>query len=270
MKIELKIKTLHSLMEMENQLMGRLVEGKVCKKKFMPMLAFIGIVALLTAKVKAHSPANEDEIKNKLSKILASGEFSEKNEAKSLLEILHDKFIEFLKGIWEKLNMTDKIQRVFSNSKISKEVLSLLQIIAIVIILAIIVLIIYLVTKKFTYSRKVRQDEDALLLNVLKDADEVYRKAFDYYSKGEYTQGLRFLYISLLLRLNELNIIRINKAKTNKQYLIEIKDNKPEIHDIMAEFTHVFNRYWYGGRRADKSVFVKWNDVYGNLTSSCQ
>ncbi|AEV68121.1 hypothetical protein [Acetivibrio clariflavus] len=250
--------------------MGRLVKSKAIKKIFFVILAIIGIANLFTDKVKAYSPENEEEIRKKLSKILNSGEFSEKTEAKSLLEVLHDKFIEFLKNIWEKLNMTDKLQKVFSGSKVSKEVLILLQIIAIAIILAIIVLVIYFVVKRFTYSRKVRQEEDALLLNVLKDADEVYRKAFDYYNKGDYTQGLRFLYISLLIRLNDLNIIRINKAKTNKQYLVEIKDNKPEIHGVMAEFTHVFNRYWYGGKKADKSIFVKWNDEYGSLFNSCK
>ncbi|MEN2774406.1 hypothetical protein ABCY62_05040 [Acetivibrio clariflavus] len=250
--------------------MGRLVKSKAIKKIFFVILAIIGIANLFTDKVKAYSPENEEEIRKKLSKILNSGEFSEKTEAKSLLEVLHDKFIEFLKNIWEKLNMTDKLQKVFSGSKVSKEVLVLLQIIAIAIILAIIVLVIYFVVKRFTYSRKVRQEEDALLLNVLKDADEVYRKAFDYYNTGDYTQGLRFLYISLLIRLNDLNIIRINKAKTNKQYLVEIKDNKPEIHGVMAEFTHVFNRYWYGGKKADKSIFVKWNDEYGSLFNSCK
>lgn len=250
--------------------MGRLVEGKVLRKIFFNVLAIIGMAVLYADNVKAYGPDSEEEIRKKLLKILNSGEFGEKTEAESLLEILHDKFIEFLKSIWEKMNVTDRLLKVFSGSKVSREVLVLFQIIAIVIILVIIVLVVYLISKRFTYSRKVKQEEDALLLNILKDADEVYRKAFDYYNSGDYTQALRFLYISLLIRLNDLNIIRINKAKTNKQYLLEIKDNRPEIHDIMAEFTQVFNRYWYGGKKADKSIFVKWNDEYGSLLNSCK
>jgi flagellar basal body-associated protein FliL len=166
------------------------------------------------------------------------------------------------------MNISNKLQRVFSGSKVSKEVMFILQIIAIVLILTIIGLIIYFTAKKLTRSRRIRQEEDALLLNILKDADEVYKKAFDYYNKGDYTQGLRFLYISLLIRFNKLNIIRINKAKTNKQYLKEIGENKPEFYEVMAEFTLVFNMHWYGGKNAVKATFVNSNEVYGKLISS--
>lgn len=234
------------------------------KKTFSCILAALSMAALFSVQVLAFSPENEEEVKKKLSEILASGEFGEQKRSKSLLEILHDKFIEFIKKLWEKLNIGDKLESVFGGAKVSPEVMLILKIIAIVLMLAIIVLVIFFVTRKFTRARKVRQ-EDALLLNELKNPDEVYKKAFDYYNSGDYTQGLRFLYISLLIKFNELNIIRINKAKTNKQYLSEIRDNKPEIYDVMIEFTQVFNRHWYGGRNADKATFVSWNDVYNKL-----
>ncbi len=248
--------------------MGKLLVGKVYKKINMWILAVFSLTALFSFQAKAFSPENEEEVKDTLSKILASNEFSEKTKSKSLLEILHDKFIEFLKSIWENLNIANKLEKVFSGSKVSKEVMFVLQIISIVLILAIIGLIIYFTAKKLTRSRKMRQEEDALLLNILKDPDEVYKKAFDYYNNGDYTQGLRFLYISLLIRFNDLNIVRINKAKTNKQYLNEIRENKTEVYDVMVEFTQVFNRHWYGGKNVDKVTFVNWNEVYSNLTSS--
>ncbi len=248
--------------------MSKLLVGRVYKKINMWILVVLSMTALFSVQAKAFSPENENEVKDALSRILASGEFGEKTKSKSFLEILHDKFIEFVKSIWEKLNITNKLESVFSGSKVSKEVMFVLQIIAIVLILAIIGLIIYFAAKKLTRSRKVRQEEDALLLNILKDPDEVYKKAFDYYNSGDYTQGLRFLYISLLIRFNDLNIIRINKAKTNKQYLNEIKENKHEVYDVMVEFTQVFNRHWYGGKNADKATFVNWNEVYSNLINS--
>ena len=248
--------------------MGKLLVGRVYKKINKWILVVLSITSLYSVKAKAFSPENEEEVKEMLSRILASNEFGEKTKSRSFLEILHDRFIEFLKSIWEKFNITNKLEIVFSGSKVSKEVMFVLQIIAIVLIIAIIGLIIYYAAKKLTRSRKVRQEEDALLLNILKDSDEVYKKAFDYYNSGDYTQGLRFLYISLLIRFNDLNIIRINKAKTNKQYLNEIRENKPELYDVMVEFTQVFNRHWYGGKNADKAIFVNWNEVYSNLISS--
>lgn len=245
--------------------MGKFVARIMYIRIYLCIVAFLSMITLFVAEVNAFSPHNEEEVKNKLSRILASGEFGEKSKSKSILEILHEKFIEFIKKLWEKLNITNKLQNVFSGSKVSKEVMLVLQIIAIVLILTIIVLVIYFVAKKFKRSLKVRQEEDALLLNILKDPDEVYKRAFEYYNNGDYTQGLRFLYISLLIRFNDLNIIRINKAKTNKQYLSEIGDNKPEIHEVMLEFTQVFNRHWYGGKSADKAIFTNWNNAYSNL-----
>lgn len=178
---------------------------------------------------------------------------------------MHDKLIEFLKSLWSRLNIGQKLEAVFSRAKISPEAKLLLKVLAILLMVAVIVLIIYFVTRRFTRSRKVLQEEDALILNALRDADEVYKKAIDFYNSGDYTQGLRFLYISLLIRFNEQNIIRINKSKTNKQYLIEIRENKPDIYDVMTEFTQVFNKYWYGKRNADKSIFVSWSEVYNTL-----
>lgn len=249
--------------------MEKSVVVKINKKIQMYVLGIISIAALYVYNAKALNPANEEEIKDELSKILNSFELSEKNQNNDFFEMLKEKLIEFLKNLWKKLNMKNKLQKVFGNTKVPDEVMWIFQIIAIILILLIIGLVIYFVVKKYKRTQKVRQEEDALLLDILKDADEVYRRAFDCYSSGDYTQGLRFLYISLLIRLNEYNIIRINKAKTNKQYLLEIRDNKPEIHDAMVEFTSVFNRHWYGRKRADKAVFVNWNDVYSNLINSC-
>lgn len=241
----------------------------VVRKLFGKIHAFIGaaltMAFLFSSKVYAYSPENYEEVKNKLEKILASGEIAEKNKTKSLLEKLQDKFWDFLQSIWEKLNVGAKLKGVFSNAEISSGALLALKITAIILMIAVIVLVIYFIVRIFKRSRKVMQEEDALLLDILKDFDEVYQKAVEYYNNGDYTQGMRFLYISLLIRFNELNIIRINKAKTNKQYLLEIKDNKPQIYEAMAQFTQAFNRHWYGRKNTDKATFVSWSDVYNTL-----
>lgn len=245
--------------------MPRLVAKKLVGKMYAFIVAALTMAFLSSSKVCAYSPENYDEVKKKLEKILNSAEFSEKNKTKSIFERLQDKLIDFFKSLWERLNVGTKLKGVFSNAEISPEALLVLKIFAILLLVTVVVLIIYFVVRIFKRSRKVRQEEDALLLDILKDYDEVYQKAIEYYNNGDYTQGMRFLYISLLIRFNELNIIRINKAKTNKQYLLEIKDNKPEIYEDMARFTQAFNRHWYGRKNTDKATFVDWNDVYNTM-----
>lgn len=215
--------------------------------------------------VAALPPQKEEEIKRKLSEILSAREFADKNKQISPFEIFWDKIKEFFKSIWKKMDIGEKLEDAFGNIRITEDAMYFLKILTIALMVVAIVLIVYFIARKYTQPRKLRQREDALLIEKLKDHEEVYKMACQCYDKGDYSQGLRFLYISMLIRLNELNIIRINKAKTNRQYLYEIRDNRSDFYSSMNDFTQAFNRHWYGGRKADKSIFDMWNNTYCSL-----
>jgi hypothetical protein len=100
---------------------------------------------------------------------------------------------------------------------------------------------------------------------VLKDADTAEEKALKYYRNGEYKLGLRFLYISLLIYFNEINVIRIDKSKTNRQYLKEVQRSGHARFDTFSEFTGVFNEVWYGNRKASGEMFMKWYENFNLL-----
>lgn len=54
-------------------------------KTYMSAAATLSMVALVSVQVHAFSPENEMEVKDKLSKILASGEFGDKKSQKACL-----------------------------------------------------------------------------------------------------------------------------------------------------------------------------------------
>jgi len=73
------------------------------------------------------------------------------------------------------------------------------------------------------------------------------------------------LYLSLILKLNEQNILLINKSKTNKEYMDELRE-KDYIHfETVMEFTRVFNRCWYGNRNLSREMFDKWISEYSSI-----
>lgn len=110
-----------------------------------------------------------------------------------------------------------------------------------------------------------KDDEDILLS--IKSPEEILKTVEEYTAKGDYTGALRFLYIASLIKLNNSNIVKLNKSKTNKQYLAEIKLNKPELFNIFSKFTQDFNRYCYGGKVISRDKFQNWHKVYSEVIS---
>jgi cbb3-type cytochrome oxidase subunit 3 len=138
-------------------------------------------------------------------------------------------------------------------------------IIVFILFILIIASIVYLVIRHRRNNRKLKEEEDSELLSQLKDPEEVKLKAMEFYRNGDFRQGIRFLYLSLILKLNEQNLILINKAKTNKEYMNELSMKEYTHFEKVVEFTGVFNRCWYGNRNLDKEMFDKWNMEYSSI-----
>lgn len=228
---------------------------KKCFLSIIIIFIFINSAGLVFG---ASSPLNEKEVKEKLSQILS--EFDPDYAGEN--NLFNEKLREFIRELLKKINPSQVLDQNLNEKSIPEGTFRVLSIIAIAVIVLILVLLLYLIFRNFTISRKVMMDEDAQILSTIKDPDVIINKAEQCIQNGDYNQALRFLYISMLLRFNELNIIRINKSKTNKQYLLEIQDSKPKVHSIVAGFTRDFNRYWYGKKELDKLEFDSLYKTY--------
>jgi preprotein translocase subunit Sss1 len=210
-------------------------------------------------KMATLSPSNEEEVKEKLQEILSSEEFSEQGaNGKSAFSSLRERLRDYIEELFERFNVSQNMENILSNAKMPPGMLSVIKIAAVLLLVGIIVLIIYLIVKNLKGSRKIKHDEDMVLINTIKDPDVLFQKVIEYQNAGDYNQALRYLYIALLVKLNRLNIIKINKSKTNKQYLMEIRQYKPEIFSDITEFTNDFNLYWYGCRKVEKIKLDIW------------
>ncbi|MCX7923307.1 MAG: hypothetical protein N3B21_15045 [Clostridia bacterium] len=232
------------------------------KRTFISMFSAAAILILYFSNVTAAlSPERETEVIERIDEILSSQEFSSSVEQKSLLKLAAEKLWELAKNFFRKVNFGQKVESLFGQ-EISPVAALTLKIAGIAIIAVFIVLLLYFVFRNMRTSKKVKQLEDAVLLSMLKDFEAVERKAVEYANNNDFRQGIRYLYMASLLRFNEKNIIKIDKAKTNRQYLKEISNSGYPMYNQVSDFTNAFNEYWYGNRNIDRDKFNWWYQKY--------
>lgn len=243
------------------------ISSRLVKKIILRLLVFSFFInPAFFVYASGSSPSNEKEVKEELSKILSSFETENKRrDNMDFISMLREKLREFLRDLFEKLNIERRLNNALSEASIPPGTFFILKIAAIALIIAVILLLGYFIIRSFRFSRKVMMDDDMEIINTIKDPDVLMKKVDECLSVGDYNQALRFLYIAMLINLNKLNIIKINKSKTNKQYLLEIQANRPQIYETALLFTHDFNKYWYGGRNLDRSRFDSWYNTYNQL-----
>ncbi|KNY25045.1 hypothetical protein Bccel_0302 [Pseudobacteroides cellulosolvens ATCC 35603 = DSM 2933] len=216
----------------------------------------------------AMSKDREQQVEDSLNDIFSSKEFQEANKEKTLLERLSDVIEDILDKIKRALGQINppSIDDIPIKPRVNTAGHGIIFYIIIFILLILMAAsVIYLIVKYKRNNRKIKEEEDSELLSQLKDPEEVRLQAMEFYKNGDFRQGIRFLYLSLILKLNEQNLLVINKAKTNKEYMNELR-TKEYIHfDKVMEFTGVFNRCWYGNRNLSRDIFDKWFSEYSSI-----
>jgi hypothetical protein len=74
---------------------------------------------------------------------------------------------------------------------------------------------------------------------------------------GDYRTAVRYLYLSALLRLDERDILRYDRALTNREYLERVRDN-PALRGRLAPIVDTFDRVWYGHVQLDAASFATY------------
>lgn len=209
-----------------------------------------------------------EEVKKHIENILSSREFSDVDVETSILTILARgirSFIDSIKIWFRRLNFPDFGGEIFKNG-ISENTLLFIGICGLSIIIILLCLIFYFLRKNFRSVAEIRQRQDAEILISLKDPEMVEQKVLEHAKNGDFRQALRYLYIALLLRLNEYDIIRIDRGKTNRQYLNEARNSQYHYYDLFFKFTQDFNRCWYGNAQVKYDDFKYWQEKYHILT----
>jgi hypothetical protein len=74
---------------------------------------------------------------------------------------------------------------------------------------------------------------------------------------GDYRTAVRYLYLSALLWLDERDVLRYDRALTNREYLDRVRTN-PALRARMAPIVETFDRVWYGHAPIDADTFAAY------------
>jgi uncharacterized protein DUF4129 len=74
---------------------------------------------------------------------------------------------------------------------------------------------------------------------------------------GDYRTAMRYLYISALLWLDERNLLRYDRALTNREYLERLRDNAA-LRERLRPVVETFDRVWYGHLPLDADSFAAY------------
>jgi hypothetical protein len=89
-------------------------------------------------------------------------------------------------------------------------------------------------------------------------AEIALQRAREASARGAYGEGIRWLFISLLWTLEDQAFLSVHDAKTNRQYIQELKRNHYPQLAAFQELANSFNRIRYGGQRAGEEDFSRW------------
>ena len=76
---------------------------------------------------------------------------------------------------------------------------------------------------------------------------------------GDYRTAVRYMYLSALLWLDERNVLRYDRALTNREYLDRVREN-PALRARMAPIVDTFDRVWYGHVPIDAAAFEAYRE----------
>ncbi len=86
---------------------------------------------------------------------------------------------------------------------------------------------------------------------------------------GDYRTAVRYMYLSALLWLDERNILRYDRALTNREYLDRVRDN-PALRARLAPIVDTFDRVWYGHVSIDAESFAAYQRQVEELRRQVQ
>jgi hypothetical protein len=88
-------------------------------------------------------------------------------------------------------------------------------------------------------------------------ANSAFNRAQDFSNSGDFRTAVRYLYLSLLLMLEERGLLRYDRSKTNREYLRSVAQ-QPELAATLRDIIDVFDRVWYGFQKLDETAYARY------------
>jgi hypothetical protein len=83
-------------------------------------------------------------------------------------------------------------------------------------------------------------------------------------AQGDFTEAIRFLFLSLVYYFDETGRVGFQQAYTNREYLSFFAE-RPQVQEELAVFVDTLDDHWYGQRPTDQPQYEKCLALYHSL-----
>jgi hypothetical protein len=214
-----------------------------------------------------HKLAISDKaIRDTLDEILKRREFNQtvtENPVNKAIKQMLNEIWEWIKRLFQRYGPKHNLQ--FDPDLFKTRVTNVLKIILIVAAVILLFFIIRLIVKRVYLPIKRRKSSVYDANEYLNRPDEVIIRIKELIGQKDYTAAFCFLFVAVLLELDKRKVLKIEKWKTNRMYIREIRQNSKDLFAKMSEFSASFNRCRYGGRIMDEEGFEAWYEFFLNI-----
>lgn len=183
-----------------------------------------------------------------LSEILARQEFEVyRQQGQGVFTELVEKLLEWLKDLFPGISVTGKSAHIAT--------LALA-----VTVTALFLFLVYWFSKHIVRERKLEQELFLRGKEKTKGYADYLHKAKELGHKGEWREGIRYAFFSLLLFLDIKNKIQVEKWKTNMEYAIELQESSLAWKEPFCRLALLFERSWYGRSVIEGEDFDRYLD----------
>lgn len=97
-------------------------------------------------------------------------------------------------------------------------------------------------------------------------SDEYRREAERRAAAGDFTEAVRFLFLSLVYRFDEAGRVGFRKAYTNREYL-ELSADRADVRSALRVMVDVLDDHWYGQTPCGRGRYDECRAVYDRLAA---
>lgn len=188
--------------------------------------------------------------------------FSLQDDKEQLLQILkQDEYTAYevkkSASLWSWLEpVFRKIRSWLPHFKVSDSVTDWLTVGVAILLLGIAAFAIYWFLKQIMWQKRVRSETFLPQGEVSRSYRYYWQQASELKGVGDWREGVRSVFLSLLFYMEDASLIRVEKWKTNWEYAEELTGTASSLVPLFQESSLLFERIWYGKEAVTEQQFT--------------
>lgn len=186
----------------------------------------------------------------------------------------------FLRELWSKLEnamdtLKESLKDFFDGLSPKQELSDLgfispyVEVITWIIVVAVVLFLVFIIVKLVLHYRQTEKKEFQSLLSDIQEtlnSKSWADRAVVYYQQGNYRSACRALYMAVIFFLDEKEVIKYDKAKTNFEYLQTVRSQEA-LYENLKPIVKTFEYLWYGEHNGTEKDYEACLAHYKQVTN---